>query len=370
MSESEYIYLLSHMPGITYQMSRQLLQQYGSATAVFDNRDALPESVRLALEGHLATACERMEKEFAFCTKNGIRVLTYDAPDYPKRLRHTPEAPLTLFYKGHAQLNAKRAISIVGTRKISEYGKSVCQNLCQEIKTLLPDCLVISGLAYGVDIHAHRACLQNSLPTVGVLAHGLDRIYPSLHLQTARCMMEGAGGLLTEYITGTNPDKGNFVRRNRIVAGMTDATIVVESAEKGGSLITARLAQSYGRKVLAVPGRIYDLHSAGCNHLIRTGDAHMLTSANDLLEVMGWEGTQEKDLREKKEGPTLFPEMDPNRSTLERNILMALQERDEWDKNELARHLNEKVTEILTAAFTLEMDGLLIQMGGNRIRRA
>lgn len=365
MSESEYLYLLSHMPGITYQMSRQLLQQYGSATAVFDNRDALPESARLALEGHFATARERMEKEFAFCQNNGIRVLTWDAPDYPKRLRHTPEAPLVLFYKGRAQLNAKRAISIVGTRKISEYGKSVCQNLCREIKNLLPDCLVVSGLAYGVDIHAHRACLENSLPTVGVLAHGLDRIYPTLHLQTARCMMDGVGGLLTEYVTGTNPDKGNFVRRNRIVAGITDATLVVESAEKGGSLITARLANDYGRKVLAVPGRIYDPHSAGCNRLIRTGDALMLSSANDLLIAMGWEGAQAK-----VEERSLFPEMDPNRTPLERDILTALQERDEWDKNELARQLNVQAAEISMAAFTLEMDGLLIQMGGNRLRRS
>lgn len=365
MSESEYLYLLSHMPGITYQMSRQLLQQYGSATAVFDNRDALPESARLALEGHLATARERMEKEFAFCQNNGIRVLTWDAPDYPKRLRHTPEAPLVLFYKGRAQLNSKRAISIVGTRKISEYGKSVCQNLCREIKNLLPDCLVVSGLAYGVDIHAHRACLENSLPTVGVLAHGLDRIYPTLHLQTARCMMDGVGGLLTEYVTGTNPDKGNFVRRNRIVAGITDATLVVESAEKGGSLITARLANDYGRKVLAVPGRIYDPHSAGCNRLIRTGDALMLSSANDLLIAMGWEGAQAK-----VEERSLFPEMDPNRTPLERDILTALQERDEWDKNELARQLNVQTAEISMAAFTLEMDGLLIQMGGNRLRRS
>ena len=365
MSESEYLYLLSHMPGITYQMSRQLLQQYGSATAVFDNRDALPESARLALEGHLATARERMEKEFAFCQNNGIRVLTWDAPDYPKRLRHTPEAPIVLFYKGRAQLNAKRAISIVGTRKISEYGKSVCQNLCREIKNLLPDCLVVSGLAYGVDIHAHRACLENSLPTVGVLAHGLDRIYPTLHLQTARCMMDGVGGLLTEYVTGTNPDKGNFVRRNRIVAGITDATLVVESAEKGGSLITARLANDYGRKVLAVPGRIYDPHSAGCNRLIRTGDALMLSSANDLLIAMGWEGAQAK-----VEERSLFPEMDSNRTPLERDILTALQERDEWDKNELARQLNVQTAEIAMAAFTLEMDGLLIQMGGNRLRRS
>ena len=365
MSESEYIYLLSHMPGITYQMSRQLLQQFGSATAVFDNRDALPDSAHLAIEAHLATARERMEKEYAFCAEKDIRILTYDAPDYPKRLRHTPEAPLTLFYKGTAQLNAKRAISIVGTRKISEYGKSVCQNLCQEIKALLPDCLVVSGLAYGVDIHSHRACLQNSLPTVGVLAHGLDRIYPTLHLQTARCMMEQGGGLLTEYVTGTNPDKGNFVRRNRIVAGITDATIVVESAEQGGSLITARLAQNYGRKVLAIPGRIYDPHSAGCNRLIRTGDALMLTSAYELLEAMGWQSTPAKI-----EAPTLFPELDLNRSELERKILAALQERDEWDKNELARHLGESVTDIATATFTLEMDGLLVQMGGNHMRRA
>ena len=365
MTESEYIYLLSHMPGITYQMSRQLLQQYGSATAVFDNRDALPESVRLTLEGHLATARERMEKEFAFCKDKGIRVLTYDMPDYPKRLRHTPDPPLTLFWQGNLQLNTKRAIAIVGTRKISEYGKSVCQNLCREVSTLLPDCLVVSGLAYGVDIHAHRACLENSLPTVAVLAHGLDRIYPTMHLPTARCMIEQGGGLLTEYVTGTNPDKGNFVRRNRIVAGITDATIVVESAEQGGSLITARLAQNYGRKVLAVPGRIYDPHSAGCNRLIRTGEALMLHSANDLLAAMGWQGIQTKS-----DEPSFFPELDPNRPALERNILGALQERDDWDKNELARHLNEKVTDISTAAFSLEMEGLLVQMGGNRIRRS
>ena len=184
-------------------------------------------------------------------------------------------------------MNALHIINMVGTRHATDYGTQLCTTFLRDLKTLCPDVLVVSGLAYGIDINAHRSALDNDLPTVGVLAHGLDRIYPSLHRKTAVEMLD-KGGLLTEFPVGTTPDKHNFISRNRIVAGMCDATIVVESAAKGGSLITAELAESYHRDCFAFPGRVTDEYSKGCNQLIRDSKASLLLSAEDLVEAMGW----------------------------------------------------------------------------------
>lgn len=183
-------------------------------------------------------------------------------------MRECDDAPLALFYRGNADLNTLHIINIVGTRHATPYGQDICTRFLADLSALYPDTLIVSGLAYGIDIHAHRAALQNHFKTIGVLAHGLDRIYPAEHRKTAVSMLE-QGGLLTEFTSGTNPDRQNFVKRNRIVAGMSDATVVIESAAKGGALITAELAESYHRDCFAFPERCNDEYSIGCNNLIR-----------------------------------------------------------------------------------------------------
>lgn len=183
-------------------------------------------------------------------------------------MRECDDAPLALFYRGNADLNTLHIINIVGTRHATPYGQDICTRFLADLSVLCPNTLIVSGLAYGIDIHAHRAALQNHFKTIGVLAHGLDRIYPAEHRKTAVSMLE-QGGLLTEFTSGTNPDRQNFVKRNRIVAGMSDATVVIESAAKGGALITAELAESYHRDCFAFPGRCNDEYSIGCNNLIR-----------------------------------------------------------------------------------------------------
>lgn len=183
-------------------------------------------------------------------------------------MRECDDAPLALFYRGNADLNTLHIINMVGTRHATPYGQDICTRFLADLSALCPNTLIVSGLAYGIDIHAHRAALQNHFKTIGVLAHGLDRIYPAEHRKTAVSMLE-QGGLLTEFTSGTNPDRQNFVKRNRIVAGMSDATVVIESAAKGGALITAELAESYHRDCFAFPGRCNDEYSIGCNNLIR-----------------------------------------------------------------------------------------------------
>ncbi|MDO4212301.1 MAG: DNA-processing protein DprA [Bacteroidales bacterium] len=232
-------------------------------------------------------ALKRAEEEMEFCRQHKISVLPITAEDYPARLRDCPDAPVVIFYRGTANLNAKHVVAVVGTRKISEYGKQLCARFTERLAELLPDTLVVSGLAYGVDIHVHRGCMEHSLPTVGVVAHGLDQIYPATHRNDAKRMLQN-GGILTEYVRGTRPLQGNFLRRNRIVAGMADATIVVESAEHGGSLVTARIARSYDRAVFACPGRVNDPYSIGCNNLILNAKAMMMLSAEDVVKELGW----------------------------------------------------------------------------------
>ena len=256
---------LTQVPGIGHIWAKKLVDGIGSAADVFRFRQELPERLpgvnnRVVEALDCPQALVRAGEEYEFAEKNHIQCLTLADERYPSRLRECDDAPIVLFFKGNADLNALRIINMVGTRNATEYGKQLCASFLRDLKILCPEVLVVSGLAYGIDIHAHRAALANSLPTIGVLAHGLDRIYPSVHRKTAVDMLQ-QGGLLTEFLTGTNPDKHNFISRNRIVAGMADATIVVESAAKGGSLITADIAESYHRDCFAFPGRTMDASS-------------------------------------------------------------------------------------------------------------
>ncbi len=293
-SKQLYAIALMRLPGIGSAIPLEILRSGLDVEALLRQKE-LPEGLSEqgkkrflnALKG-VDAALDRAKTELDFAERHGIKVLCIGDAGYPALLAEAPDPPPVLFYQGTADLNAPHLLSVVGTRHITEQGKELCKQLCADLSALLPDAIVVSGLAYGVDIHSHRAALSSGLKTVAVLAHGLDRIYPSLHRATAEEMVQ-RGALLTEYLTGTNPDKGNFVRRNRIVAGISAATVLVESAEKGGALITAELANGYSREVLAFPGRPSDEFSMGCNNLIKSDKARLVTSAEDILYHLGWD---------------------------------------------------------------------------------
>lgn len=359
MNELLHALTLSRLPGIGVMTALQLYRHYGSAQEVY--------ACRGELKGRAATAFARWEKtraraeaELEFCERQGISALPLQAADYPQRLRDCPDAPLVLFRRGNANLNNIHTLAIVGTRRITEYGKSFCQEFITDIARIIPDCLIVSGLAYGVDIHAHRACLKNSLPTVGVLAHGLDQIYPSSHRATAEEMLKH-GALVTEYMSQTFPDKGNFVQRNRIIAGMADATLVVESADKGGALITARLADEYHREVFALPGRISDPYSRGCNALIRDNRARLLTSAADLAETLRWATASKTATPVQRE---LFPELTPEEETLCRLLGQA----ESVGINRLVIESNLPFQQVSSLLFELELKGVVKPLVGGQYR--
>ena len=342
--------------------AKRLVEQLGSASEVFAHRQELsrlipgihPSLIR-SLDN--PEAFRRAERELEFAEKNHIRCLTWRDETYPSRLRECDDAPLTLFFKGNADLNGLHMLSIVGTRRATEYGKQFCASFLQDLATLCPDVLVVSGLAYGIDIHAHRAALANGLTTVGVLAHGLDRIYPHVHRKTAVEMLE-KGGLLTEYLTDTNPDRYNFVARNRIVAGISDATLVVESAERGGSLITAGLALGYNRECFAVPGRATDPLSAGCNKLITTNKAVLIQHADELVEQLGWSNTRPS--RPEAVQRNLFLDLTPEESL----VVQVLGSRGDLHINTLVVEANIPVGRMSSLLFELEMKGVVKALVG------
>lgn len=364
--EEEQIYMLAlaAAPGLGLIGKHKLLDKLGSASEIFRNRKELASGIPKRLSEALGDSelLHRAEKEMKFTEDKHIHCFTLNDKDYPSRLRDCDDAPLALFYRGNANLNALRVINMVGTRHATPYGQDICIRFLTELAELCPDVLVVSGLAYGIDIHAHRAALQNQLNTIGVLAHGLDRIYPSQHRKTAIEMLE-QGGLLTEFMSGTNPDKQNFVKRNRIVAGMSDATIVVESAMKGGALITAELAESYHRDCFAFPGRINDEYSIGCNNLIKINRATLITSAIDFVNSMGWNDT------EKKTAPVIQRELFPDLSEDEQHIVNLLRKiPNGLQINTLVVETDIPVNRISALLFELEMKGIIRVLAGGIYR--
>ena len=354
--------------GVGDILARHLLERLGDAEAVFGEKRRALEKIpgigeTLASGIKDAAVLARAEKELAFAEKNGIGIYFLTDADYPARLRECPDAPVLFYFKGNTDLNASHVISVVGTRRATAYGLELTDNLLQDLAKSFPDLLVVSGLAYGIDVRAHRGALKNHLPTVGVLAHGLDRIYPAVHRPVAVEMLEW-GGLLTDFPSGTEPDRPNFVRRNRIVAGLADATVVVESAEKGGSLITADIALSYGRDVYSFPGRVTDSRSKGCNELIRLNKAGLITCAEDLIAAMRW------DVAVKKESlplqtQLLFPE-----SGEKERILFLLGQHKEMHVNELSVLTDLPVQQLSAFLFELEMEGIIKSMPGGVYRKS
>lgn len=286
---------LTFIKNIGPVVSRSLLHHYGNAEQVFKvSKEKLlhvPGIGEKRLGGiDLAAALFRAEEELQFIEKNGIDVIFYTDANYPKRLKNCIDAPILLYAKGNMNLNPPHVISIVGTRNATDYGKQLCRQLVEELQQYKT--LIVSGLAHGIDVTAHKESLKQNMPTVGVLGHGLDRMYPAQNRSIADKMQEH-GGILTEFPSGTVPDRENFPQRNRIVAGMADATVVIEASIKGGALITAEIANSYNRDVFAFPGRVGDEYSEGCNFLIRNNKAALLTCAADLAYSLGWENIDE-----------------------------------------------------------------------------
>lgn len=365
--EQLYSLALTRIPGLGLIGAYNLMRSMGSATAIFQQRKDLPELVpgvteKLVKALDCPEALHRAEEELKFAEKNQIQCITFNDAFYPSRLRECEDAPLVLFYRGNASLDAMKVVSMVGTRHATAYGEDLCQSFIRDLKDLCPDALIVSGLAYGIDIHAHRAALQHGFSTVGVLAHGLDRIYPAAHRKTAIAMMD-QGGLLTEFMSGTNPDRQNFVKRNRIVAGMSDATIVVESAAKGGALITAELAESYHRDCFAFPGRTTDTYSSGCNGLIRSNRASLLLSAEDFVEAMGWASAQSSP----KEA--IQRELFPDLSEEETKIVSALEHSSEGIQiNTLVVETDIPINRISALLFELEMKGVVRALAGGVYR--
>ena len=343
-----------------------LYRRMGSATAIVEQRSELPRmfpSMPARIVQELASfdiMRGRAEEELAWAADHNVQVLCLNDPLYPRRLKETPDAPLALFYRGTADLNARRVINVVGTRHCTPYGEDLIRRFVADLRRCCPDTLIVSGLAYGVDIHAHRYALANQMDTVAVLAHGLDTLYPQRHRDTANEMV-AHGGLVTEYMTHTQPDKVNFVRRNRIVAGMSDATILVESAAKGGGLITCSLANSYNRDVFAFPGRIGDSLSEGCNKIIRNRSAQMVISAESFVSDMGWE-TDAQLATAQKNGieRSLFPEVEGDAKT----IIDALAKNNDQQMNVLTVSTGLPINRLTALLFELEMKGMVKALAG------
>ena len=347
---------------------RQLVDAAGSAKELLENasniQDILPgASPRLGTILSDDSLIDRAEQEAEFIEKNGIKLVCLGDEAYPCRLAECNDAPLVLHSLGNADLNSKRIVSIVGTRHASEYGKELCTNFVADLARFVPGTLIVSGLAYGIDVCAHRAALNAGLPTIGVVAHGLDQVYPTSHRSTAKSMLAN-GGLLTEFMSGTNPDRQNFVKRNRIVAGMCDAVVVVESAAKGGALITAELAESYHRDCFAFPGKVTDCYSTGCNQLIRNNRASLILSGEDFIQSMGWD-----QMRTGKPKHVVQRQLFPDLSEEETKIVETIQKMDEGIQiNTLVIETDIPIHRISTLLFELEMKGVVQPMAGGMYR--
>ena len=343
-----------------------LYRQVDNATDIMrhshDIRALLPEaSSRLAtLFRNTTEIRRRVDEEIQWAERHHVEILTPKDERYPRRLLECADAPLALYYRGTADLNARHVVCVVGTRHCTPYGQDLIRRFMADLRRFCPDVLIVSGLAYGVDIHAHRQALHQGLPTVGVLAHGLDTLYPPTHRDTAE-EMTTHGGLLTEYTTCTNADKANFVRRNRIVAGMSDACVLVESAARGGVLITSRLSRDYSRDTFAFPGPVGAEYSEGCNRLIRDNGAALITSAEDFVDAMGWK-TDYMLRKVRREGieRQLFPTLSPD----EQCVVDALTATNDLTINQLSVRANLPMPALSSLLFQLEMQGIVKSMAG------
>ncbi len=367
MTDLTYRIALSLIKGMHPRVAEEILDRIGNEKDFF----TIPESelyritgrkLRIFSDTYRRETLQAAVEEERFCTSNRIRCLYHTDPDYPQRLLQCEDAPLMLFGLGTMNLNARHVISIVGTRNATTYGVNFINRLTENLAAKLDDVAIVSGLAMGCDIAAHKSALAQGIPTAGVVAHGLDTLYPADHRQYAARMVKEGGMLLTDYPHGTRPHRGNFLARNRIVAGISDAVIVAESgAPKGGALHTARLAMLYNRDVFALPGRSSDIYSAGCNMLIKNNVAHLIENADDLIDAMNWTARQSEGTQQQ-----LFCELSPQ----QQQILDHLHHHGEAQINSLTVALGIPVGQLMAVLTEMEFNGLLLSLPGARYRPA
>lgn len=362
MTDNELLHLLAllKIEGVGDIMAKKLINHCGSAEKVFQAKPSFLKNIdgvgKVLIENlKKASAFDLAKKEMQFLKCNSIICCSYLDENYPDRLKYCIDGPILLFSKGNINWNNKKIISIVGTRQISSYGADFCKKLIQDLAPLNP--IIVSGFAYGVDIVAHQAALENNLQTIAVLAHGLNQMYPKSHKKYV-AKMEQNGGFLTEFWSTSNPDKENFVKRNRIVAGISEATIVIESAEKGGSLITALLANDYNRDVFAVPGRANDKYSQGCNNLIKTQRAHLLTSAADLIYILNWE------IQSNIVKPSIQKQLFVSLNEIEQKMYDYLLENGKTEIDQIALECDYPVYKTSSVLINMELKGVIRPLPG------
>lgn len=362
MNDSELLHLLAlvKVDGVGDIVAKKLINHCGNAENIFKLKaskltsiDGIGQNLIRNLKDK--SVFVKATAELQYIKENNIQVCYFKDTNYPERLKHCIDGPVLLFYTGNINWNTRKIISIVGTRQITSYGTDFCKKLIEDLAPLNP--IIISGFAYGVDIVAHQAAMDNNLQTIGVLAHGLNQIYPKTHKKYI-AKMEQNGGFMTEFWSSSNPEKENFVKRNRIVAGIAEATIVIESAEKGGSLITATMANDYNRDVFAVPGRTSDKLSQGCNNLIKTQRAHLLTSAADILYILNWEITSQTNSKVIQK--QLFVSLDND----EQKIYDYLQQNGKQLLDVIAIECDFPIFKISSILLNMELKGVIRPLPG------
>jgi DNA processing protein len=360
-----YQIALTLLPEIGPIKAKQLIAYHGTATAVFEankykleKTPGIGQATATAIINGKATALATAEAELTHIEKNKTTTLWYQQDSFPKRLLHCNDAPLMLYYKGIADLNAPKSIAIVGTRQITDYGRLHTEKIIEALASFNPT--IVSGLAYGVDIVAHKAALKYGLPTVGVVANGFDRMYPADHKKTI-AELYNVGGVLTEYLHNAKADRENFPLRNRIVAGMTDATILIETAIKGGAMITASLANGYHRDVFALPGKIGAEFSQGCNYLIKTNQAILVENATDIANALNW---PQEGIAKPKIQKQLFVDFSPT----EQKIMDLLNKVDQAEIDLLCAQTELPQSQLATSLLNLELSGLIRCLPGKRYK--
>lgn len=361
-NEILYQLAVSMIPGVGGVTAKKLISYCGGAEAVFRETNSALQKIPGIGKG-IASAVNNYqmfdlaEKEIAFMDKHGIRALYFLDKDYPYRLKQCDDGPILLFVKGQVNLNHQKVVSIVGTRSITDYGRKKCKEIIEGL--VAHNALIVSGLAYGVDALAHKTALDCGLATIAVLGHGLDRIYPPLHKNLAKSILK-QGGLVTDFVSGTNPDRENFPKRNRVIAGICDAVVVIEAAVTGGALITATIANSYNRDVFALPGRVSDPFSMGCNKLIKTHKAYLIESVADLEYVMNWENQSHK----KKGIPPLFVSLDKD----EEKLVELLRQHPEAGIDFIVAQSGFTTGKVSAILLNLEFSDTVIQLPGKCFR--
>lgn len=353
---------LSMIQAVGAVTARKLIAYCGSAERVFhESRDRLRKipgiGEILASRTSDKSLVFKAEKEIEFCLKHQIGILPHTSSDYPARLKHCADAPLVLFFKGQNVFNSPKILAMVGTRRASDYGTEMVNGIIRDLSEGHPDAVIVSGLAYGIDYHSHTAALKHGLKTIGVLGHGLHTIYPVQHKNLALKMLD-CGGLCSDFTHDMQPEPNNFIKRNRIIAGISDATLVVESGLKGGALITADIAASYNRDVLAIPGRAGDEYSAGCNQLIKTNKAALIERSRDIEYLLGWDRDEKGPAGRQK---LLFAEL----SKEEEQLVEELKKQERISLDELSYRLGWPVSKLSAIGLNLEFEGIIRILPGN-----